>query len=145
MTPPFRKKFGRRGYAKGRPVKGVMNANEAAFAKVLEEWKARGDILHYGYESVQLILAPRTTLLLDFHVIEADGTFVFYECKAGMRNGKYRVEEDANVKMKLAAEKFPYLKMVVTWVHKTYARKYKEIGAHGVDAVGERELFTEEG
>lgn len=120
-----------------------MNANEAAFAKVLEEWKAKGEVLFYSFESLQLILAPRTTLLLDFHAVMSDGTLVFYECKAGMKNGRYRVEEDANVKMKLAAEKFPYLRIIITWAHKTYPRKYKEVGAHGVDDITVNELMED--
>lgn len=122
-----------RRYGKARPVKGVINKNEAQFAAILDEWLANGRILHYGYENITLTLAPRTTLLLDFHVIEADGTIVFYECKGGMRNGKYRAEEDATVKMKVAAKQFPYFKIIVTWEHTTYGRKYAEIGAHGAD------------
>lgn len=128
-----RGQFGRRKYGKARPVKGVMNGNEAKFAALLEEWKRAGTIRHYGYESITLTLAPRTTILIDFHVIEADGTIVFYECKAGMKNGKYRAEDDAVVKLKVAAEKFPYFKILVTWDHKAYARKYQEVGAHGAD------------
>lgn len=124
--------FGRRRcFAKARPVKGAMNDNEKRFAATLAEWKLNGRIKAFEFEGVTLNLAPRTTLTMDFIVQEADDTLVFYEVKGGKKDKKYHIEEDAWLKMKLAAEKFPYLKMLITWDHKTYERQYKEVGAYG--------------
>lgn len=129
MTP-FKPRSRRKG-VKGRYVKGVMNANEQAFAKVLDEMKLNGQVLWWAFEAITLKLAPKTTLTLDFAVIHSDLQFVFYEVKSGQKSGRPFVQGDAMPKMKMAAEKFPHFPIIVTWTHKNYGRKYEEIGAHG--------------
>ena len=128
-------RFGSRGAgkAKARYVKGVMNANEERFAKVLDEWKANGRILHYGFEELTFKLAPKTTYTPDFYVVQDDLQVVLYEVKSGQKTGKYFAIGDAGIKMKMCAEKFKHFALIVTWDHKTYARKYQEVGAHGAD------------
>ena len=142
MTPAVNR-FTRRHSkgAKGRYVKGVMNANEIAFAKVLDEWKANGQVLWYAFEAVTLKLAPKTTVTFDFLVVHADLSLVFYEVKSGQKTGKPFTQGDAVVKMKTAAALFPHIPIIVTWVHKTYPRKYKEIGAHGAEDITVNELL----
>ena len=127
--------------AKGRYVKGVMNANEIAFAKVLDEWKVNGQVLWYAFEAVTFKLAPKTTYTPDFMVVHADLSLVAYEVKSGQRTGKPFTQGDAVVKMKLCAELFPHIPLIVTWVHKTYPRQYKEIGAHGAEDITVNELL----
>lgn len=144
MTAAFRQKFARRAKgAKGRYVKGVMNANEQAFAKVLDEWKLNGRILWYEFEGITLNLAPRTTLTIDFAVVHDDLSMALYEVKSGQKTGKPFTQGDAVVKMKMAAAKFPHIPIIITWVHKTYPRKYKEVGAHGADDITVNELMED--
>jgi hypothetical protein len=81
-----------------------MNKLESAWAACLELEKRAGKIVDYRYEAVRLILADRTTYTPDFFVIEADGGVRFDECKGFM-------QEDANVKIKVAARLFPWFKV----------------------------------
>lgn len=124
-----------------------MNANETAFAAVLEGWKQADKIRHYGFEEITFRLAPKTTYTPDFHTVEWDHSIVFYECKAGQATGKYYVQGDGGIKMKLFAERFQHFPLYVTWAHKTYDRKYKEIGAYGAsnDASDEDDSTETEG
>jgi len=126
MTARRRKPWGR--FAKTRHVKGVMNQNEERYAEVLNE---QG--LTYAFESITFTLAPRTTLLPDFAVVTHDGTLELHEVKGGKKNGKYHVEPDAWLKLKMAAAKFPWLRFVVVWWHKDYGWNKQEVGAHGAD------------
>jgi len=123
-----RNRFAGQRRAKVRYVKGVMNANETRYAEVLNE---QG--LQYEFEGITLPLAPRTTLTCDFAVVTADGYLELHEVKGGKKNGKYHVEPDAWLKLKMAAAKFPWLKIVVVWWHKDYGWKEQEVGAHGAD------------
>lgn len=123
-----RNRFAGQRRAKARYVKGVMNANEARYAARLDDAG-----LTYVFESIPLILAPRTTLTCDFALMTEDGYFEFHEVKGGKKNGKYHVEPDAWLKLKMAAAKFPWLKIVVVWWHKDYGWKEQEVGAYGAD------------
>lgn len=129
----FQRGRGRGRFAKARYVKGVMNDNESRFAKVLDEWKMNGRILHYGFEEITFKLAPKTTYTPDFYVVQQDLQMILYEVKSGQKTGKYFTLGDATVKMKMFAEKFKHLQLIVTWDHKSYVRKYAEIGDHGED------------
>lgn len=130
--------FGR-GWGKGkkrakvRLPKGTMNSNETAFSLVLEQWKQEGKIRSYEFEGLTLRLAPLTTLTLDFFVVDADGLCMFFEVKGGKKDGKYHIEDDAWQKTKIAAKMFPYFPIVLTWSHKDYGRKYKEVLGLGED------------
>jgi hypothetical protein len=90
--------------ARARHVPGVLNRLESEWASILELEKRAGKILDYRYEALKLILADRTTLTPDFLIIEADGTLRLDECKGYM-------QEDANVKLKVAARLFPWFKI----------------------------------
>lgn len=128
MNFPRRRRFAKGGKAKVRYVKGVMNANETRYAERLKEAGVT-----YEFESITLVLAPRTTLTCDFAVVTEDGYFELHEVKGGKRSGKYHVEPDAWLKLKCAAAKFPWIKIVVVWWHKEYGWKEQEVGAHGAD------------
>ena len=123
-------RFGSRGAgkAKARYVKGVMNANEERYAALLTQ---QG--LTFSFESITLSLAPRTTLTCDFAVVTEDGYFELHEVKGGKKNGKYHVEPDAWLKLKMAAAKFPWIKIVVVWWHKDTGWKQQEVGSYGAD------------
>ncbi len=88
---------------RGRTVRhevGRMNNLEEAFAGHLGLKKAVGDIFSWKFEAVKLRLADKTFYTPDFMVVAADGWICFYEVKGFW-------EDDARVKIKVAAETFP--------------------------------------
>lgn len=91
-----------KGRARGRHKPGVMNSTEAAYALVLEARKLAGnDILWYAFEALTLKLATDTRYTPDFFVMRSDGLLECHEVKGFW-------EGDALVKIKVAAEKFPF-------------------------------------
>jgi hypothetical protein len=99
--------------AKGRRhVPGEMNKAEAAWAHVLEAQKRSGEIVDYWFESCTVKLGPDCRYTADFLVMCADGTLELHEVKGGKRDkaGKVTpyIEGDALVKLKAAADKFPF-------------------------------------
>lgn len=90
-------------FAKGRTVRrtpGKMNRTEAAYASHLEARKIAGEIEHYDFDAIKLRLAETTFYTPDFMVQMADQTIEFHEVKAYW-------EDDARVKIKVAADKYP--------------------------------------
>lgn len=80
---------------------GEMNKLERDYAFVLEAKQNRGEIDRWDYEPEKLRLADRTFYSPDFRVVMLDGTIEFHETKGFW-------EEDARVKIKVAAEQHPY-------------------------------------
>lgn len=113
----------RRGHgvkAKGRKRKqpGEMNGVEKRMYAELTKDRDEGRIAEFAYESHKLRLADRTWLTVDFWVLHNDGTIEFRETKAAWRDKKTkqfkpRIEEDAAVKLKVAAEIYPYYRFTV--------------------------------
>lgn len=89
--------------ARGRPrhVPGEMNKTEEAYAAHLALKLAAGEIAWFRFESVKLKLAERTHLTIDFFVMTAAGDLEAHEVKGFW-------EEDARVKVKVAAEMYPF-------------------------------------
>jgi hypothetical protein len=85
-----------------RQPKTGPNKTEAAYIKNVEAMKAAGDVLWYGYERIKLKLADNTFYTPDLCIIRKDGTIDIYEIKGHW-------EDDARVKIKVAAEQFPWL------------------------------------
>lgn len=88
-------------YALGRLPTGAMNKSEAAYAQHLEDRKRVGNVAWYRFEGVKLRLADKTFLTIDFAVMLKDGTMEMHEVKGFM-------QEDANVKIKVAADQYPF-------------------------------------
>lgn len=93
----------RRRFAAGRARKqpGAMNKSEAAYAQHLETRRLAGEIRSWAYEALKLRLADRTFLTPDFFVWHADGIVECHEVKGFM-------EDDAAVKLKVAADRWPF-------------------------------------
>lgn len=100
--------------AKGRTaVKEGMNKLEAKYAAHLQLLQQAGEIHSFCFERHNLKLADRTYYKPDFEVMLPDGTIEFHEVKGFMR-------DDANVKLKVAANQFPqYVFRLVQWDRKT--------------------------
>ena len=90
----------RKMQALGRLKAGQMNKTEAAYAQHLEARKAVGEILWYRFEGVKLRLADNTFYSPDFVVMLADGSLECHEVKGFW-------QDDARVKIKVAADQYP--------------------------------------
>ncbi len=91
--------------ALGRLAKGEMNKTEEAFSQYLNVLLHNGDILWWKFEAIKLMLANNTSLTVDFAVMEASGLLVMIDVKGA----KAIVQDDARVKMKVAAKMFPFV------------------------------------
>lgn len=85
-----------------RRVPGQMNKLESNYAIVLEARKRTGEILDWGYEEWTFKLAHDTRYTPDFWVLNAEGEIELHETKGGL------FRDDAKVKLKVAASKFPF-------------------------------------
>jgi len=87
--------------AKGRLKAGVMNGLEKEYDSFLARRMMAGEVLWYRFESVTLVLADRVRYTPDFAVMLSDGMIEMHEVKGYWR-------DDAKVKIKMAADKFPF-------------------------------------
>lgn len=87
---------------------GSMNKLEAKYAGVLELRKKAGEISAYWFEGLKLRLADRTFYTPDFVVQLADGSLELHETKGHW-------EEDARIKVKVAAAQYPFRFVALTW------------------------------
>lgn len=87
--------------ALGRLKAGVMNRTEAAYAAHLERLRLAGEVLWYRFEGVKLRLADSTFFTPDFAVMAADGVMEMHEVKGFWT-------DDARVKIKVAADQYPF-------------------------------------
>lgn len=94
------------GFALGRLPAGQMNKTETAYANHLEMEKRSGDIIWYKFEGIKLRLADSTFYTPDFFVMLADRSLRCDEVKGFM-------QDDANVKIKVAASIYPFKFVIV--------------------------------
>ena len=87
-------------YALGRLKTGEMNKTEAEYNAHLEVLKAAGDIVWFKFEGMKFRLADNTFYTPDFAVMLANGQLQAHEVKG-------RWEDDARVKIKVAASLYP--------------------------------------
>ena len=110
-----------------RRVAGEMNKTEARYMnEVLVPMMDNGEIIGFAFEQHTFKLGADLRYTPDFAVQKADGMMEFHEVKAAMRNGKPIVEDDARVKIIVAAEMLPYTFRMVWptahgWKEKVYA------------------------
>ncbi len=96
----------RRLMALGRLKSGEMNKTEARYEnEVLKPSLHGGAILWYQFEGIKLRLADRTFLTVDFAVLPASGVLEMHDVKGAA----ILFLDDARVKMKVAAEKYPFV------------------------------------
>jgi hypothetical protein len=87
--------------AVGRMKSGDMNKTEAAYANYLEVQKRIGEVLWYEFEPMNLRLADKCFYKVDFLVLPKNHHLEVHEVKGYWT-------DDALVKIKAAAEKFPF-------------------------------------
>ena len=88
--------------ALGRLKVGEMNRLEADYAAHLAQMQAAGHILWHKFEAVKLRLADNTFYTPDFAVMSSDLRIELHEVKSIWR-------DDARVKIKVAADLYPFL------------------------------------
>jgi len=84
-----------------------MNKSEQAYAAYLDAQKFAGFILWWKFEGVKLRLADNTFYTPDFAVMTADRGLELHEVKGFWR-------DDARVKIKVAADLYPFQFIAVT-------------------------------
>ncbi len=110
--------------AKGRIViPKAMNKGEASYAAHLGLEKRIGEVIWYEYEAITLKLAADVRYTPDFLVLRVDGQLECHEVKGPkvfkrkdgslIRHGAF-VEEDARIKIEVAAAKFPF-RFLMVW------------------------------
>ncbi len=102
-----------RARAPERPVRGKMNKLEESYSQRLELMQRTGTIVSWAWEPMKLKLGRdwKTTYTPDFLVVTPGGYMEFHEVKGFM-------EEDANVKIKVAAKDFPWFTFVLARLNK---------------------------
>ena len=93
---------GKKFYALGRLKTGERNKTEAAYEAYLRILLAAGEITWFKFEGLKLRLADNTFLTVDFFVMTSSGELQAHDVKGGF------ITEDANVKMKVAADMYPF-------------------------------------
>jgi len=88
--------------ALGRLKSGEMNKSEANYAKHLELLKQAGEILWYKFEGMKFRLADNMFYTPDFAVLRNTGHMEMHEFKG-------RWMDDARVKIKVAADLYPFV------------------------------------
>ncbi len=109
----FRRKAGvseKRHHALGRLPAGTKNRTEQRYEdEVLRPALWRGEVLWYAFEGVKLRLAPSTFLTVDYAVLPASGVLEMIDVKGAAA----MIEEDARVKLKVAADRYPFVFKIV--------------------------------
>jgi hypothetical protein len=78
-----------------------MNKLEASYAQHLALMQSAGAILWYAFDAIKLRLAEKTFYTADFFVLNRDSELEVHEVKGFW-------EDDARVKIKVAADKYPF-------------------------------------
>lgn len=101
-------------YALGRLKAGERNKTEAKYEAYLEKQKLAGEVLSYCFEPLHLRLADKTFYKPDFLVLNKACEVEFHEVKGS----RYIFQDDAKVKVKVAAKLFPYFRFRVAYPQK---------------------------
>lgn len=88
-------------YALGRLKTGAMNKTEQAYGAHLELLRQSGYVAWFKFEGVKLRLADNTFYSPDFAVMLTDGQMQMHEVKGYW-------QDDARVKIKVAADLYPF-------------------------------------
>jgi hypothetical protein len=92
------------------PVRRGMNKLETRYARRLELMRLAGEITWWGFEGIKLRLATGAFYKPDFAVLANEGDLQFHETKGFFR-------EAANVRLKVAADLYPFAFYLVRWIN----------------------------
>ena len=91
----------RRTQALGRLKAGTMNKTESEYAALLQKQCWAGEVAWFRFEGVKLRLADNTFYTPDFAVMRSTGQMEMHEVKGFWT-------DDARVKIKVAADQYPF-------------------------------------
>ena len=99
-----------------RQTAKTPNQTETAFQSDVLYWrKLRGEIDRYEFEPLRLKLGNGVCYTPDFCVWRDPQSLAFYEVKGEKRKGRVIVRDDASVKIKIAASRYPEWQFVLVW------------------------------
>lgn len=104
--------------ALGRLKTGERNKSEAAYEEHLRVRQVAGEVAWFRFEGLKLRLADNTFYTPDFAVMMADGSIECHEVKGFWA-------DDARVKIKVAADQYPFRFIAVTAVAKKHGGGWK--------------------
>lgn len=81
-----------------------MNKTESQYSRHLDALKSAKQIHDWWFEKITLKIAPDTRLTVDFMVQRIDGGLELHDAKGS----RHIYQDDAKVKMKVAANMFPF-------------------------------------
>lgn len=96
-------------YATGRLKAGERNKTEAAYEQQLKLLQHAGEIIWFKFEGIKFKLADNTYYTPDFAVMLKTGEIEIHEVKGS----KFIFMDDAKVKIKVAAETYPFIFKVI--------------------------------
>ncbi len=108
-----------------RHTPGKMNKTEQRYAELLEGRRLAGEIVGWRFEAYKLRLADNTFFTVDFVVQLPSGEIQLHELKASTRGGKTLIEDDAMVKIKVAASLYPEFRFCLVVDMKSGNYKYQ--------------------
>jgi hypothetical protein len=107
-VPPFLPPANQAGrFALGRLPTGTMNRTEAAYAEHLKQQERVGEVVWFKFEALKFRLADSTFYTPDFAVLPASGYLEMHEVKGFW-------QDDARVKIKVAASIYPFRFVAIT-------------------------------
>ena len=106
----------------GRLKAGERNKTEAAYEEQLRLLHLAGEIVWYKFEGIKFRLADNTYYTPDFAVMLRSGEIEIHEVKGS----KFIFQDDAKVKIKVAAEMYPFI-FKVCYPPKTKAGQWEVV------------------
>jgi len=93
-------------FALGRLKSGQMNKTETEYYQYLKTLEQANEIIWFKFEGLKFKLANNTTYTPDFVVMNKDGLIELHEVKGYWM-------DDARVKIKVAADMYPFKFMAI--------------------------------
>lgn len=103
-------------FARGRKPKNSMNKLEASYGAYLDVLKHSGEVLWWRFQPLKLRLADGAYFTPDFGVLTANCLFELHETKGFWR-------EAARVRIKIAAEQFPFRFIAIKKISGSWERE----------------------
>jgi hypothetical protein len=119
-----------------------MNRVEQQYDKFLRDRLMVGEIRWALFEPIKLRLADKTWYTPDFLVVRNDWSFEAHEVKTEWSTGKPGWEEDARVKIKVAAELFP-LRFICACLRRDGSWSFEEFGSEEPQPPTDLELISQ--
>lgn len=100
-----------------------MNKTERRYLMWLRCFKDKWIAVH----SITLKLAHDCRLTMDFAVVDESGLRLIDTKAFNRKTRKPHIEDDALVKMRVAADRYPWIRFVIAWEDETGAWQHKDV------------------